>query len=91
MRYSTKPRKRKYVKGNRFLSFAKNLSNKYGKKLIDTANKTGLGTAKSASKKIIQKTAEAIREPIGNTIAGKIMKPKPISDSKPSDLEEIVL
>ena len=57
MRFSTKPRKKKYVKGNRFLSFAKNLSEKYGKKLIDTANKTGSGTVKSISKKIIQKNS----------------------------------
>ena len=44
MRYSTEPRDRKYVKGYRILSFAKNmgknLSNKYGQKLLDSANKT---------------------------------------------------
>ena len=43
MRYSIEPRDRKYVKGYRFLSFAKNmgknLSNKYGQKLLDSANK----------------------------------------------------
>ena len=30
MRYSIEPRFRKYVKGYRFLSFAKNFGNKYG-------------------------------------------------------------
>ena len=30
-RYSIKPRTRKYVNGYRFLSFARNLSNRYGK------------------------------------------------------------
>ena len=32
-RYSVEPRTRKYVKGYGFLSFARNLSNKYGKEL----------------------------------------------------------
>ena len=46
MRYSTEPRFRKYVKGYGFLSFAKNFGNKYGKKLMDTATKTGMDAAK---------------------------------------------
>ena len=41
MHYSIEPRKRRYVKGYGFLSFAKNigknLSNKYGQKLADSA------------------------------------------------------
>ena len=51
-RYSIKPRTRTYVKGYGFLSFAINLSNKYGKKLLNTATKTGLDTLKTASKKV---------------------------------------
>ena len=43
MRYSTKPRFRKYVEGYGFLSFARECGNKYGKKLMDTAIKTGNG------------------------------------------------
>ena len=43
MRYSTEPTERRYAKGYGFLSFAKNigknLSNKYGQKLVDTAKK----------------------------------------------------
>ena len=39
MKYSTEPRFKKYVKGYRFLSIAKKLGNKYGKKLMDTATK----------------------------------------------------
>ena len=38
-RYSIKPRTRKYVKDYGFLSFTRNLSNKYGKQLLDTAVK----------------------------------------------------
>ena len=31
MRYSLEPRYRKYVQGQRFMSFAKNIGNKYGR------------------------------------------------------------
>ena len=51
MRYSIEPRTRKYVKEYEFLSFERNLSDKYGKKLLDTATKTGLDASKTASKK----------------------------------------
>ena len=66
MRYPTQPRFRKYVKGYGFLSFAKSFGNKYGKKLMDTANKTGMDAAKIASKRVVQKTAEATGDLIGN-------------------------
>ena len=59
MRYSTEPRFRKYVKGYGFLSFAGTFGDKYGKKLMDTATKTGIDAAKTASKRVVQKTAEA--------------------------------
>ena len=41
MRYSIEPRERRYIKGYGFLSFAKSFSNKYSKKLMNTAIKTG--------------------------------------------------
>ena len=59
MRYSIEPRFRKYVKGYGFSSFAKNFGNKYGKKIMDTATKTGMDAAKIASKRVLQKTAAA--------------------------------
>ena len=65
MRYSTEPKFRKYVKGYGFLSFARKFGNKYGKKLIDAAIKTGIGAAKTASKIVVQKTAEATGDLIG--------------------------
>ena len=79
MRYSTEPRFRKYVKGYGFLAFARKFVNKYGKKLMDTATKTGMNAAKIASKNVVQKTAEDAGELIGNKIADKITsigKPK---------------
>ena len=56
MRYSLEPNYRKYVQGYGFLSFAR----KSGDKIImDTATKTRIDAAKTASKRVVQKTAEA--------------------------------
>ena len=70
MRHSTEPKNRIYVKGYGFLSFPKNmythatkvdknLSNKYSQKRLDTAKKSTTDAIKTASKRTIQKTAEA--------------------------------
>ena len=76
MRYLIEPRDRIYVKGYGFLSFAKNmgksLSNKYGQKLLDSAKKSTTDAIKTASKRAIQKTAEANGDLIGNKITDKI-------------------
>ena len=72
MRYSIEPRKRVYVKGYGFMSFARSMSNKYGKKLLDTAKKSATDAIKTTSKKAIQKTAEATADLVGNKIADKI-------------------
>ena len=72
MRYSTEPKYRKYIKGFGFLSFARTFGDKYGKKLMDTATKTGIDAAKTASKRVVQKTAEATGYLIGDKIVDKI-------------------
>ena len=76
MRYSIKPRDRIYVKGYGFLSFSENmdkgLSNKYGQKRLDSANKSTTDAIKTASKRAIQKKAEATGDVIGNKSADKI-------------------
>ena len=41
------------------MSFARKSGDKHGKKLMDTATKTGIDAAKTASKRVVQKTAEA--------------------------------
>ena len=77
MRYSIEPRDRKYVKGYRFLSFAKNigknLSNKYGQNLLDSVKKPTTDAIKTASKRAIQKTAKVTGDLNGNKIADKII------------------
>ena len=53
------------------MSFAKSLSNKYGKKLLNNTKKSTIDPIKTASKRAIQKTAEATVDLIGNKIADK--------------------
>ena len=72
MRYSIEPRDRIYVKEYGFLSFAKSLSNKYGKKLLDNTKKSTIDVIKTASKRAIQKITEATGDLTGNKIADKI-------------------
>ena len=72
MRYSLQPKYRKYVHHHGLLSFARKIGDKYGKKLMDTATKTGIDVAKTASKRVVQKTAETSGDLIGNKIADKI-------------------
>ena len=92
MRYSTEPRFRKYVKGYGFLSFARKFGDKYGKKLMDTATKTGIDAAKTVSKRVVQKTAEATRDLIGNKIADEITSiDKSKNNDKTKKAEEIYI
>ena len=53
------------------MSFATKFGDNYGKKLLDTATKTGIDSAKTASKRVVQKTAEATGDLIGNKIVEK--------------------
>ena len=79
MRYSMEPRKRRYVKGYAFMSFARDLSNKYSKSLIDKGVDISKNFAKTAGKRILKKSAEATGDLIGNKIADKITA-KPIKN-----------
>ena len=102
MRYSLEPTYRKYLQGYGFLSFARKFGDKYGKKLMDTATKVGTSKygkkiidttkkqgsefAKTAGKRIVQKSAEATGDLIGNKVADKIT-----SLGKTSEEEEIII
>ena len=89
MRYSTESKYRKYVKGYEFLSFARKIGDKYGKILMHTATKTGIYAAKTASKRVVQKTAEVAADLIGNEIADKIASVgKSKEDDKTKNVEE---
>ena len=53
------------------MSFARKVGDKYGKKLMGSATKTGIDAAKTASKRVVQKTAKATGDLIGNKINEK--------------------
>ena len=89
MRYSLEPSYRRYIQGQGFMSFAKNIGNKYGKrifdksidvskkygnKLLDKSIDAGKDFAKTAGKKVLHKSAEATGEMIGNKVADRITK-----------------
>ena len=79
MRYS-----RKYVKSYVFLSVPRNFSNKYGKKSMNNATKTGMDVVQTASKRVVHTTAEVTWDLIGNKIADEIT-----SIDKPKEKEKI--
>ena len=57
---------------------------------MDTATKTGMEAAKTLSKRLVQKTAEATRDLIGNKIADKITSiGKPKEKEKTKETEAI--
>ena len=88
MRYSIEQKDRIYVKGYGFMSFARSMSNKYGKKLVDTATKSATDAIKTASKRAIQKTAEAKDNLVGNKIADKITSVSKKSTKKLPTIDE---
>ena len=75
--YRTKSKK--IGKGFRFCSFARNLSDKYGKKLLDTARKTRIDPAKTPSKKQFIKQLK------------QQVKAQPVLDQNSINTEEIVI
>ena len=91
MRYLLEPRERVYIKGYGFVYFAKNMgkssSSKYSQKLLDIAKKSTTDGIKTASKRVIQKTAEATGDLIGNKIADKItsISKKPSNNNNNND------
>ena len=85
MRYSIEPTVRIYGKGYGVLSFARNIgthttkvaksmSNVYSQKPLNSAKKSTTDAIKTASKRAIQKTAEATGDLNGNKIENRITK-----------------
>ena len=59
---------------------------------MDTATKTGTDAERAASKRLVQKTAEAAGDLIGNKIADKITSiGKPKEKEKTNKVEEIYI
>ena len=85
MRYSAEPRFRKCIEGYGFLSFAREFNDKY-EILMDTVTKTGIDAAKTASKQVVKKTADAKGDLLGNKIADKITS---LGETKSKEKEDM--
>ena len=59
MRYSLEPRYRKYVQGQGFMSFAKNIGNKYGRKTSDKSIDVGKKYGKKYGNKLLDNSISA--------------------------------
>ena len=59
MRYSLEPHYRRYVQGQGFMSFARNIGNKYGKKIFDKSLDVGKSMKKKYGKKILDNSLSA--------------------------------
>ena len=74
------------------MSFARKFGDKYSKTLMDTARKTVIDAAKTASKWVVQKTVEATGDLIGNKIADKITSTgKPKEKGKTKEIKKIYI
>ena len=103
MRYSIEPKEKRYVRGYGCLSFARNFGNNCGKKLMNTAIKTGTNFNSKYGKKLTdtaiktdkdfatiagKKIVHKAAEATGDLIGNKIAD-KITSASKKSQNEEI--
>ena len=62
MRYSLEPRYRRYVQGQGFMSFARNIGNKYGRKIFDKSLGVGKSMKKKYGKKILDNSLSARKD-----------------------------
>ena len=94
MRYSLELHYKRCVEGQGFMSFARNIGNKYGKKIfdkkygkkmLDYSLSAGKDFAKIAGKKVLTKSAEATGDLIGNKIADRITKSARNKEQKEDD------
>ena len=94
MRYSLEPHYRRYVQGQGFMSFARNIGSKYDRKIFDKSldvgkldNSLSVGKyfAKIAGKKVLTKSTEATGDLFGNKIADRITKSARNKEQKEND------
>ena len=62
MIYSLEPRYRRYVQGQGFMSFARDIENKCGKKLFDKSINVGKSKKKNYGKKILHNSLSADKD-----------------------------
>ena len=59
MRYSLEPHYRRYVQGQGFMSFARNIGNKYGREIFDKSLDIGKSMKKKYGKNILDNSLSA--------------------------------
>ena len=105
MTYHTDNRVRKYMQGYGFLSFAKKLGTKFGKKFVNKGineskygkelKKEGLKFTKTSGKQILEKTTPVVSDSVGSKIADKITsltnKPQEEPQEQPQEEQEIIV
>ena len=74
MRYSLEPHYRRYIQGQGFMSFARNIGNKYDKKIFDKSVDVGKSRKKIYGKTILDNSLSAGKD--FAKIAGKKVLPK---------------
>ena len=74
MRYSIEPHYRRYVQGQGFMSFARNIGYKYGKKIFDKNLDVGKSIKKKYGKKILDNSLSTGKD--FAKIAGKKVQTK---------------
>ena len=95
MSYSIEPRERRYVEGYGFLSFARNLNNKYGQKFGNSAKRLAIDKSEATGDLIGNKIADKIssyskkraNEPHSNDVSNEIPKERYIS---PQERQKII-
>ena len=85
MRYATERKDRKYVRGYGFLSFARNMAQSAAaKRARDALLKQGAKAATTATKRAVNKAAEATGDLVGQKIADKLVKrAAPVKQAEP--------
>ena len=63
MRYSLEPHYRRHVQGQGFMPFARNMGNKYGKKLFDKNHDVSRNKEQKEDDRIMEETQEIIIPP----------------------------
>ena len=72
MRYSLEPHYRRYVQEQGFMSFARNIGNKYGKKIFDKSLDVGKSMKKKYGKKILDNSLSAGKD-FAKTVGKKVL------------------
>ena len=73
MRYSLEPHYRRYVQGQGFMSLARNIGNKYGKRIFDKSLDVGKSMKKKYGKKILDNSKDFAGKDFAKIVGKKVL------------------